>query len=72
MSKEGNAKFHKIDEDLAEADHCLNRHRRNLDDQEKTIQSLHEQQEQLEEKMGSMMRLVEHLSVEVDVCNESI
>ena len=71
-SKEGDAKFQKIDEDLAEADHHLNRHCRDLDNQEKTIQSLHERQEQLEGKMESMMRLVEHLSVEVDVCNESI
>ena len=71
-SKEGNAKFHKIDEDLAEADHHLNRHRRDLDDQEKTIRSLHEHQEQLKEKIESMIRLVKHLSVEMDVHNESI
>ena len=70
-SKEGDAKFHKIDEDLAEVDHQLNRHCHNLDNQEKTIQLLHERQEQLKEKMESMVRLVEHLSVEVEVCNES-
>ena len=71
-SKEGDAKFHKIDEDLAEADHRLNCHHCDLDDQEKTIRSLHERQEQLEEKVESMVRLVEHLGVEVEVRNKSI
>ena len=71
-SKEGDTKFHKINEDLAEADHQLNCHHRDLDDQEKTIQSLHECQEQLEEKMESMVRLVEYLGVEVEVRNKSI
>ena len=36
-SKEGDTKFHKIDEDLAEVDHQLNHHCHDLDDQEKTI-----------------------------------
>ena len=41
-SKEGNAKFQKINEDLAEADHRLNCHCHDLDDQEKMIHLLHE------------------------------
>ena len=72
MSKEGDAKFQKIDEDLSAADCHLNHHCHELDDQEKTIHSLHEHQEQLNEKMDSMIRLVKHLRVEVDVHNETI
>ena len=72
MSKEGDPKFHKIDKDLSVVDHQLNCHCCELDDQEKTIRSLHEHQRQLEDKINNLMRVVDHLGVKVDVCNKTI
>ena len=72
MSKEGDAKFQKVDEDLSAVDHHLNCHCCELNDQEKTICLLHECQGQLKDRIDNMMRVMDHLGVEVDVHNETI
>ena len=58
--------------DLTTANSWLNCHHCSIDDQEKTIRSLHECQEQLKEKIDSLMRVVDHLRIEIGVCNETI
>ena len=64
-SKEGDAKFQKINKDLSTVGHQLNHYHCELDDQEKTICSLHKHQGQPEERINNLMRVVDHLGVEV-------
>ena len=67
VSIKGKAKFQKIDVDLATADSQFNCHCWDINDQEKGIHSLHKRQEQLEEQISGLMRLVNHLGIEVNV-----
>ena len=50
----------------------LNCHHGSINNQEKTICLLYECQEQLEEKVDRLMRLVKHLRIKVNMHNESI